>query len=240
MNSPQVLQLSGIGEGALLQSLGLPVVLDRCDVGRNLQDHLGVYVQHRCREPVTLYGLMWADRALLAGLRALFFGSGPAASNPLEEGGFLKTRAELELPEVHVTFVPGLSLATTQWSQMAHGFLTNVYRLRPQSRGSIVIGSPDPFSKPVIRANYLSTAEDVRCLRDGVRFVRRIAAQTPLDHYRGPEISPGALVQTDAEIDSWVRGNANTIFHPVGTCRMGIDEHAVLDEKLRVRGAWRG
>jgi choline dehydrogenase len=236
VNSPQLLQLSGIGDAALLQRFGIPVVVDRRDVGANLQDHLGVYVQHRCLKPVTLYGMMRPDRALWAGLRALLFGSGPAASIPLEAGGFLKTRPDLDLPDVHVTFVPGLSLATTQFGQMEHGFLTNLYQLRPQSRGSIAITSSDPRAKPTIHPNYLSAPEDLRCLRDGVKLVRAIAAQSALDEYRGAEISPGAAVEDDAAIDAWVRAQANTIFHPVGTCRMGSDEHAVLNERLQVRG----
>ncbi|HYC04982.1 MAG TPA: choline dehydrogenase [Azospirillaceae bacterium] len=236
VNSPQLLQLSGIGEAEHLHRLGIPVVLDRRDVGRNLQDHLGIYVQHKCLKPVTLYGLMRPDRAALAGLSALLFGKGPAASIPLEAGGFLKTRPELEIPDVHVTFVPGLSLATTQVGQMQHGFLTNVYQLRPESRGTILITSPDPAAKPAIQPNYLAAEADRRCLRDGVRLARRIAGQAPLDPYRGEELAPGEAAQDDAAIDSWVRQTANTIFHPVGTCRMGGDEEAVLDSELRVRG----
>lgn len=236
VNSPQLLQLSGIGDAALLRGLGLDVLVDRPDVGRNLQDHLGIYVQHKCLQPVTLYGLMRPDRAVTAGLSALFLRRGPATSIPLEAGGFLRTRPELDLPDVHVTVVPGLSLATTQLGQMQHGFLTNVYQLRPESRGSVAIVSADPRVKPVIRPNYLSAATDVRCLRDGVRLVRRIVGQAPLDPFRGEELSPGAAVADDAAIDAWVRSTANTIFHPVGTCRMGADDGAVLDAELRVRG----
>ncbi|MDX2238921.1 MAG: choline dehydrogenase [Hyphomonadaceae bacterium] len=236
VNSPLLLMRSGLGDAQALQALGIAPILNRPEIGRNLQDHLGVYVQHACLKPVTLYGLMRPDRALAAGFRAWAFGSGPAASVPLEAGGFLRTRPTLDAPDVHVTFVPGLSLAATQRGQMQHGFLTNVYQLRPQSRGSIRLASSDPRDKPIIDPNYLSAEEDRRCLRDGVRLARAIAEQAPLTPWRGDELAPGRAVESDSEIDDWVRANANTIFHPVGTCRMGGDDHAVLDAALRVRG----
>lgn len=239
INSPALLQHSGVGDATRLRALGIDVVAHRAQVGRNLQDHLGVYVQHRCLEPITLYGLMRPDRAIAAGVRALLFGTGPAASVPLEAGGFLKTRADLDIPDVHVTVVPGLSLATTQVGQMEHGFLTNVYQLRPRSRGEVFIASADARDKPRMQANYLTDDEDRRCLRDGVRLVRRIVEQPAMDRLRGAEIAPGAAVQADDEVDEWVRATSNTIFHPVGTCRMGTDPDSVVDECLRVRGVQR-
>ena len=236
INSAQLLQVSGVGDGALLQGLGIDIVVDRPDVGRNLQDHLGVYVQNKCKDPITLYSLMRPDRAVWAGARAYLFGKGPGASVPLEAGGFLKTRDELDLPDIHITMVPGLSLATTQFGQMEHGFTTNFYQLRPESRGTIRIRSADAREKPLIDPNYLATETDRACLRDGVRLARRLVAQAPLERYRGDEIAPGADAQKDDEIDAWVRETANTIFHPVGTCRMGADDKAVLDGDLNVRG----
>ena len=228
--------MSGIGDAALLGKFGIPCIVDRPQVGANLQEHIGLYVQNRCRKPITLYGLMRPDRVLMAGLKALLFGAGPAASVPLEAGGFLKTDANLKRPDVHITFVPGLSLATTQWGQMEHGFLTNIYPLRPRSRGRVSITSPDPLAKPAIQPNYLSAEEDLACLRRGVDLIRDIARQAPLDSYRGAEIAPGKEVATPDELDQWIRETANTIFHPVGTCRMGADEDAVLDAQLNVRG----
>jgi choline dehydrogenase len=236
VNSPQILMLSGIGDRARLAELGVSPVLHRPAVGENLQDHLGIYLQHRSKTSDTLYGLMRPDRAIGAAIRALLFGTGPAASVPLEAGGFLKTRPELEIPDVHVTFVPGLSLAASQSGQFEHGFLTNAYQLRPESRGSIRLASPDPRAKPEIQPNYLSAEADRRCLRDALRLCRRIAGQAAMDAVRGEERSPGAEVIRDAEIDRWVSDTAQTIFHPVGTCRMGADPDAVLDARLRVRG----
>jgi choline dehydrogenase len=236
VNSPQLLMLSGIGDGARLRTFGLAPILHRPAVGENLRDHLGVYLQHRSRTSDTLYGLMRPDRAIAAGLRALLLGTGPAASVPLEAGGFLKTRPGLERPDIHVTFVPGLSLAATRSGQMEHGFLTNAYQLRPESRGFIRLASPDPRAKPEIQPNYLSAEADRRCLRDALRLCRRIAGQRAMDAVRGEERSPGAGVQDDARIDRWIADTAQTIFHPVGTCRMGADPDAVLDSRLRVRG----
>ena len=236
VNSPVLLQLSGIGDAARLSSLGIAPVLDRPDVGGNLQDHLGVYVQHRCTQPVTLYGLFRPDRAVRAVAQALLFGSGPAASVPLQAGGFLRTRPELDVPDIHITFVPGLSLAATMGGQREHGFLTNFYLLRPRSRGRIDIRSGDARAKPAIQPNYLADKGDRAVMRDGVRLVRQIVAGAPLAPYRGAEIEPGAAAQDDAAIDAWVRRTCNTIFHPAGTCRMGTDAGAVLDAQLRVRG----
>jgi choline dehydrogenase len=168
--------------------------------------------------------------------QALLFGSGPGASVPLQAGGFLRTRPELDIPDIHITFVPGLSLAASRAGQREHGFLTNFYQLRPRSHGSIAVRAADPLTPPAIVANYLSDPEDRRVMRDGVRLVRRIVAQQPLAPYRGAEMAPGPAVRSDDEIDDWVRNSAGTIFHPVGTCRMGTDDHAVLDARLRVRG----
>ncbi len=236
VNSPQLLQLSGIGDGELLSAFGIDVVVDRRDVGRNLQDHLGVYLQWQCKEPITLYGMMRPDRALWAGFQALFMRRGPATTAPLEAGGFLKTRPELDIPDTHITAVPGLSLAVTQKGQMQHGFLTNIYQLRPESRGSVKIVSVDPHARPEIDPHYLSADADIRCLRDAVRLVRDLVGQKPLDPYRGDALTPTDDVIEDADIDHWIRESANTVFHPVGTCRMGSDPDAVLDSELRVRG----
>lgn len=236
VNSPQLLQLSGIGDAGALASLGIAPLVDRPAVGGNLQDHLGIYVQHACTKPVTLYGLMRPDRALWAGFQALVLRRGPATSVPLEVGGFVRTRPELDIPDVHITCVPGLSLATTQAGQMQHGFLTNVYQLRPASRGSITLASPDPLAKPRINPNYLADPTDRLCLRAGVALARRIVGQAAMDELRGRELSPGDMVATDEAADAWVSANANTVFHPVGTCRMGGDDDAVVDAALRVRG----
>lgn len=237
INSPQLLMLSGIGPGAELARHGIEVIHDAPDVGRNLQDHLGVYLTYACKDPVTLYRLFRPDRAALAFARAYLFGTGPASAVPLEAGGFLKTRPELEIPDIHITFVPGLSLETTRKGQGRHGYLINFYQLRPESRGRITLASADPAAAPLIDPNYLSAEADIRCMRDGTRLARRIGETAPLARRKAKDLSPTpADLATDAAIDAWVRAGANTIFHPVGTCRMGADPGSVVDGDLRVRG----
>ena len=236
LGSPQLLELSGIGDPDILNAAGVAPVHVLRAVGTNLHDHLGVYLTYRCREPVTLYGLFRPDRMLMAGLNALMFRRGPATSVPLEVGGFLRTRSDLDLPDIHITFVPGLNLETSRKGQGRHGYLINFYPLRPRSRGTSHISGPDPGAHPVIDPNYLSHPEDMRCMCDGVRLARRIGETRPLADYNAGEISPTRDIRSDEEIDAWVRASANTIFHPVGTCRMGADDSSVVDAELRVRG----
>ncbi len=237
INSPQLLQLSGIGDPNWLTSAGVTPLVASKGVGRNLQDHLGVYLKYRCNQPITLYSLFRPDRAAAAGLSALLFGKGAATAVPLEAGGFLKTRPELDIPDIHITFVPGLNLETTRAGQGQHGYLINFYQLRPESRGEIRITSPDAAKAPTIDPNYLAAEADRRCMRDGVRLAARIGARAPLALYDAGPISPlPADFASDGAIDRWVAGTSNTIFHPVGTCRMGSDAEAVVDAELRVRG----
>ena len=236
INSPKLLEISGIGDASILSGIGIDVVSNRSEVGSNLQDHVGITVQHSATKPVTLYGMMRPDRAIIAVLRDLLTGGGPAASVPLEAGGFLRTRATLARPDVHVIFVPGLSLAATPLGQQRHGFMTSVYQLRPKSRGSTHISSNNISGAPKINPDYLTANSDREVLRDAVRLARHIMRQTPLESYRGLELSPGAAIVTDDEIDAWVRATATTVFHPVGTCRMGADTASVVDSELRVRG----
>jgi choline dehydrogenase len=237
INSPQLLQISGIGDPALLKAAGVEPLVTAPDVGRNLQDHLGVYLKYASRDPVTLYRLFRPDRAAAAFAQAYFFGRGPASDVPLEAGGFLKTRPELDIPDIHITFVPGLNLETTRAGQGRHGYLINFYQLRPKSRGEIRITSPDPRRHPLIDPNYLAEEEDRRCIRDGIRLARALGEAEPLSRHKDRDISPvEADFADDAAIDRWARSDANTIFHPVGTCRMGSDPASVVDAALRVRG----
>ena len=236
INSPALLQLSGIGEGEMLKSLGIPVAAELPGVGANLHDHLGAYVQNHCLKPLTLYRLFRADRAALALLRVWLFGDGPGASIALEAGGFLRTRAELDIPDVQISFIPGLSLDTTRAKQGKHGYLTHFYLARPERRGRIAITSADPFAAPSIEPNSLATEPDRTVMRDGVRLVRDIMAQDAFATYRGGEISPGEDVQSNDDIDAWVRANATTVWHPVGTCKMGTSSDAVVDARLRLHG----
>ena len=235
VNSPTLLMHSGIGPAAQLQALGITPVVDAPEVGANLQDHLGAYTSFHCLQPVSLNFLMRPDNAALAFLRAVLFRSGPGAQIPIQGCAFLKTRDDLAVPDVQITLVPGLLNRLVAFKP-SHGFLIHVYQMRPASRGTIALRSANPNDKPVITANYLSDPEDLVTLRRGVRLARSLAHQSSFDPYRGEEIAPGAAIQSDDDLDAWIRANATTSYHPVGTCRMGGDARAVVDPDLRVNG----
>ena len=236
VNSPGILERSGIGDPRRLADLGIPIVHAAPQVGENMHDHLGVYLTYRCNQPITLYALFRPDRAVRAVLGALLFGRGPGSAVPLEAGGFLKTRPDLDTPDIQMSFVPGLNLETTRAGQGRHGYLIHFYQLRPQSRGSVHIRSSDLDAKPAIDPNYLAAAADITCMRDGVRIAQAVGATQPLAGYNAGGISPQGGLEHDEEIDAWVRSGANTVFHPVGSCRMGADDASVVDGALKVRG----
>lgn len=236
INSPQLLMLSGIGEASALRQHGIPVQTDLPGVGANLQDHLGAYVATECTQPITLRRELRYDRAAFSVVRALFLGSGPATAIPISACAFLRTNDDLEIPDVQITLIPGLVVQNPWRRPERHGFILNAYQLRPSSRGSVTLRSQKPTDKPVIRGGYLTDRNDIETLREGVRLVRRIAAQEPFADVRDSEIAPGSDVQSNTDLDHWIRSTATTFFHPVGTCRMGIDPFAVVDPELRVRG----
>lgn len=241
INSPQILMLSGIGDPDQLRRHEIEVTADLPGVGRNLQDHLLLRVEHACTQPITLARLMRTDRMAVALLRAWFLGTGPAARFPLDVGLFFRSDAALDLPDLQSHFLPGLSSMTLRLPGMAarrteHGFMANLCQLRPESRGELTLASADPRAKPVIRANYLSATRDRQVMRAGVRALREVFRQKPFDPYRGPEISPGPAAQSDADLDRWMAATADTVFHPVGTCKMGLGRDAVVDGALRVHG----
>ncbi len=243
VNSPQLLMLSGIGPADELRRHGIAVVRDMPGVGQNLQDHLLTRVQYACRAPITLHGLRRPDRAVMAVLRAWLFGTGPGASFPVLCGGLFRSRPELDEPDMQCHFLPGLTSGTLRLNPLGkrgagdrHGFMANVYPLRPLSRGTITLRGADPMESPAIQPNYLAEEADRRTLIDGVRALRRIFAQPAFDNYRGEELAPGPGIETDDEIDAWIRQTADTVFHPVGTCKMGTDTMAVVDAALRVHG----
>lgn len=242
VNSPQILMLSGIGPADALRAHGIEVRADLPGVGQNLQDHLLVRVEHDCTEPVTLHALLRADRAALALGRALVAGEGPAARFPLEVGAFLRSDPSRSEPDLQAHFLPGPSTAAVRLPfargrpGAGHGYFANIYQLRPESRGEIALRSADPMAAPLIRGNYLSAPADIAVLRAGIRTLREIFAQPAFDRWRGRERAPGPDVQDDAALDAWIRANADTVFHPVGTCRMGNDPLAVTDGRLKVHG----
>ncbi len=236
VNSPQVLQLSGIGDADQISKFGIDPVHDLKGVGQNLQDHLDCTIQYESTKPVTLYTQTKLHRSLLTGMQYLAFGTGAGRQQGLESGGFLKTRSELEIPDIQMHFVNAVMTDHARVKADRHGFTVHICQLRPESRGFVGLRSADPQDHPMIQPNYLESEADRITMREGVKMTRKIIAQDAFHVYRGPELMPGSEIQTDDEIDKWVRKTAETIYHPVGTCKMGNDDMAVVDGELKVRG----
>ncbi len=236
VNSPQTLLLSGIGDADYLKKFDIPVVSDVKGVGKNLQDHLDCTIQYEASKPITLFKNAKGLAMIKTGLQYKMFKTGAGAQNGLESGAFLKTRPDLEVPDIQLHFVNAQMTEHGFQKSDRHGFTAHVCQLRPESRGIVALKSTDPSMQPLIQPNYLQSEADRIVLREGVKMTRDIFRQKAFDVYRGPELLPGADVQTDDEIDAWIRKTAETIYHPVGTCKMGMDENAVVDGELKVRG----
>ena len=238
VQSPQILQLSGIGDPDDLTPHGIEVKHALKGVGANLQDHLDVCLSWECPQPITAYSRTKGLKTLVTGLSYLLFKKGTGRQQMLESGAFLRSRPDLDRPDLQVHVVLAIMQNHGKTVVQKDGFTFHVCQLRPESRGKVGLRSADPNDDPTIFAGYLATDEDRRAVREGVKMARQVAAQAALDPYRGEEYSPGKAVQTDAEIDAWIRQNAETIYHPVGTCRMGVagDPMAVVDGDLKVMG----
>ncbi|MES1198558.1 MAG: choline dehydrogenase [Pseudomonadota bacterium] len=234
--TPQILMLSGIGPADDLAKLGIPVEVDAPEVGKNLQDHLDVSIIYECTKPLTAYSATKGHRELMVGLEYASRGTGAGASNWLHSGAFLKTRGELDRPDIQLHFVASVMIEHAKVKPDRDGFTIHACQLRPESRGDVRLASRDPFASPLIDPRYLMAENDRHTLRDAVRMVRQIVGQDALKFYRGAEMRPGAEVRTDGEIDAWIRRTAETIYHPVGACRMGVDDRAPVDGDLKVRG----
>lgn len=236
--SPQILNLSGIGDPEALARHGIRAVHVRKGVGDNLQDHLDVTLNWTCQQPITLYNDTKGLKQLKVGLQYLLTGKGPGRQNGLEAGAFLKSRPDLDRPDLQFHFVLAIMQDHAKVAVKQDGFTMHVCQLRPESRGTVSLSSADPYDDPAILANFLSTEEDRRAVREGVRMARAVVAQPALEAFRGAEFAPGEQVQTDEEIDAFIRAKGETIYHPVGTCRMGLptDPLAVVDKDLKVIG----
>ncbi|MBX9747208.1 MAG: choline dehydrogenase [Hyphomonadaceae bacterium] len=234
--SPQLLMLSGVGPADEIAKHGIKVVADLPEVGRNLQDHLDVCVINEMTKPISMYSKTKGLKQPMIGLQYLFTKQGPGRTNHLHAGAFLKTRGELDRPDIQLHVVNAQMRDHARIKPDRDAFTVHACQLRPESRGTVKLASANPFEPPAIDPRYLAEENDRRTMRDSVRVTRDIIAQKALDLYRGPECAPGAHVRTDAEIDAWIRQNAETIYHPVGTVRMGSDARAPVDEQLRVRG----
>ena len=232
VNSPQLLLLSGIGPADEIRRAGLRPSHDLPGVGKNLQDHLMVSVGYLCNQPVSMAGA----ESLPNFLRYLLFKSGPLVSNVAEAGIFCRTQTSLTQPDLQLLFGPAYYVNHGLTPRKDHCFGFGPTLLTPESRGSISLKSASPLDPPAIRPNYLSTAADLRVIVEGVKLSRRLAHASPFEPYRGSELHPGSSVQTDDEIADFIRAEAQTLYHPVGTCKMGTDSMAVVDPTLRVHG----
>ncbi len=236
VQSPQLLMLSGIGEPDQLRALDIEVKVESPDVGANLQDHLDITVVHEMTQPLSAYSQQAGLKKLGVGLKYLMSKSGPGADNFLQAGAFLKSREGLDRPDLQLHLVNACMLDHGRVQVNHDGFTVHACQLRPESRGRIALRSADPFDHPMIDPNYLATEEDRRAMRQSVRIMREICRQPALDFLRGPEMLPGNSVDSDDAIDADIRARGETIYHPVGSVRMGTDARAPLDGELRLRG----
>ncbi|CAB3722033.1 Oxygen-dependent choline dehydrogenase [Paraburkholderia phenoliruptrix] len=234
--SPQLLQRSGVGRSTWLRELDIPLVHDLPGVGENLQDHLEMYIQYECKEPVSLYpALQWWNQPAI-GLEWMLNGTGIGASNQFEAGGFIRTRDDDLWPNIQYHFLPVAINYNGSNAIKMHGFQAHVGSMRSPSRGRVKLTSRDPAAHPSILFNYMADLLDWREFRDGIRITREIMRQPALDRYRGRELNPGAELTTDAQLDTFVRARAETAFHPSCSCKMGYDDMAVVDNEGRVHG----
>lgn len=236
IGSPHLLQLSGIGNREVLEKAGIPTTHELPGVGGNLQDHLEFYFQFRCKQPVSLNGkLDWWNK-LKIGVRWLLRKDGLGATNHFESCGFIRSKAGVEWPDLQYHFLPAAMRYDGKEAFEGDGFQLHIGHNKPKSRGSVYVQSDDPRQPPRILFNYLQHEDDREGFRDCVRLTREIVSQPAMDAYRGPEIQPGVDVQSDEEIDAFVREAVESAYHPSCTCKMGVDEQAVIAPDTRVHG----
>jgi choline dehydrogenase len=236
INSPQILQLSGIGPADHLRQVGIRPVCDLPGVGAQLIDHPDIVIQHHCRQPISLYKFNRGLGKIITGLNWFVRHEGVAASNHFEAGGFIRSRPGIEFPDLQLTFMPLAIKPGTVQDVGDHSFQVHIDLMRPRSRGRVRIRSAEPTAPPSILFNYLQDSQDRLDLRAAVRLTREILAQPALATFRGAELSPGEHVQSDADIDAYIRQGVETCYHPVGTCRMGLASDCVVDPQCRVHG----
>ncbi|MGB0267727.1 MAG: choline dehydrogenase, partial [Pseudomonadales bacterium] len=238
IGSPIILQRSGIGAPALLANYGIAVAHDLPGVGENLQDHLEVYFQYRCREPITLNGHLSPLAKARLGARWLLTKKGLGATNHFESCGFIRSQAGVRWPDIQYHFLPAAIRYDGKAAFPGHGFQVHVGPNRPESRGTVRLGGPGLHDEPQIRFNYLESARDREDWRRCLRLTREILQQDALAPFRGEEIQPAIDLDDDTAVDAWVRANVETAYHPAGSCRMGAadDPLAVVDPECRVRG----
>ncbi|WP_150524774.1 choline dehydrogenase [Roseibium sediminis] len=238
INSPKILMQSGIGPGTHLTEHDIPVIADRAGVGGNLQDHLELYIQQACTQPITLYKHWNLFSKALIGAQWLFTGTGLGASNHFEACAFIRSRAGIKYPDIQYHFLPFAVRYDGKAAAEGHGFQAHVGPMRSKSRGHIRLTSSDPHSEPSILFNYMSHEDDWTEFRTAIRLTREIFGQEAFSPYRGKEIQPGDQVQSDEDLNAFIRDHAESAYHPCGTCKMGDkdDPSAVVDPQCGVIG----
>jgi choline dehydrogenase len=236
--SPMLLQRSGVGSDEGLATVGIEQTHRLDGVGENLQDHLEVYFQFHCKQPVSLHSKLDFFSKAIIGARWLLFRNGLGVSNHFESCGFIRSKSGLKSPDIQYHFLPAAMRYDGTPSIKGHGFQVHVGPNKPKSRGRVRIESADPAAPPSILFNYMQDDQDVEAWRQCIRLTREIMQQPAMDSYRGKEIQPGDDVSSDAEIDAWVKENVESAYHPAGTCKMGVaeDQFAVVDKNCCVHG----
>ena len=240
INSPQILMNSGIGDSEELAKHGIEVVHELKGVGKNLQDHYGVLSSFYATQPVTLHRSAGLINTGLSGIKYLMFGSGDAAYPPTSAGAFFKSSPDKDIPDtqLHFTSIQTDDLHGREGVDKRHGFTAVIYICRPQSRGYLTLKSSNPGDAPLMYPNYLSEEQDMIDTRNALRETRRVFLQPAFDPYRGEQKKPGndVNVEDDDQLDEWIRNTGETLYHPVGTCKMGEDNMAVVNSDLQVHG----
>ncbi len=238
INSPKLLKLSGVGPAAELQEHGIGILADRPSVGENLQDHLELYVQQECLQPITLYKHLNLISKAFIGAQWLFLRSGHGATNHFESAAFVRSKAGVRYPDIQYHFLPVAIRYDGKAPAKSHGFQAHVGPMRSPSRGHVRLRSGDPGDQPIIRFNYMSSEQDWADFRNCIRLTREIFGQPAFKPFAGREIAPGDDIRDDDALDDFIRGAVESAYHPCGTCRMGSagDAMAVVDPECRVIG----
>lgn len=236
IGSPHILQLSGIGEGKVLEAAGIEVKHELPGVGKNLQDHLEFYFQYKCKKPITLNGKLGLISKGLIGTEWVVKKSGLGVTNHFESCAFIRSKAGIEWPDIQYHFLPAAIRYDGKSAFDGHGFQVHVGHNKPKSRGNVTIQSSDPLIPPKIQFNYLQHQDDIEGFRACVRLTREIISQPAFEEYRDGEIQPGELTQTDEQIDAFVRQAVESAYHPSCSCRMGEDEMSVVNSETKVHG----
>lgn len=236
INSPQTLLLSGIGDADELKTLGIPVVQHLPGVGENLQDHIEAYVQYACKQPITLYSATNPLAKLRIGIEWILTGGGLGGTNHFESGGFIRSEAGVLHPDLQYHFLPMAVSYDGSSAATGHGYQAHIGPMRPTSRGYVKLKSADPREHPRVLFNYMQTEQDREEMRAGIRLTREIFEQDAFAPFSDGELAPGPGAVSDSDIDAFIRAKAESAYHPSCTCRMGMDEMAVVDGKGRVHG----